>query len=252
MRRYYLPLVFIAAICIASCARQPEEQTDQVRTVTFNTKDGVKVFGDYYHQTKPAPLVILLHMYGRNRSTWDYFAPLLYKQGFAVLALDMRGHGESVEQNGKRIRLNYQKKGEPNIFLDTWRDVEAALEFMKQYPTCKTDALLIVGASIGCSVALHAGTKLPQIKGAVLMSPGVNYMGVNSIEHIKEFAPRPLLMFSDEKEAPACDALIKAGGYDASIHRTFPEAGHGTLMFESPENEKIAQAIIDWLKTHSE
>jgi pimeloyl-ACP methyl ester carboxylesterase len=46
------------------------------------------------------PTVILLHMLGKDRSTWSNFASTLsQKEGYAVLSIDLRGHGESVKQN---------------------------------------------------------------------------------------------------------------------------------------------------------
>ena len=46
-------------------------------TVRFQTSDGLEVVGDFMPSSKsiqPAPAVILLHMYGSDRSSW---APLI-------------------------------------------------------------------------------------------------------------------------------------------------------------------------------
>lgn len=215
--------------------------------ISFVTTDKITVYGDYYNPPRPSPLLILLHMYGLNRGSWKQALPEWYGRGFAVLALDMRGHGKSTMQNGTVLRYTFPKTPEENMFIQAWHDIEGACEFLKKYRNCKTNKTILIGASIGCSVALYAGTKLKQVKGAVLLSPGTNYLMVNSMEHIKSFAPLPLLMISDEKESSACKMLIEAGGYKDSVHVIFPGAGHGTDMFNSPQGDRIIHRVADWL-----
>jgi pimeloyl-ACP methyl ester carboxylesterase len=89
---------------------------NNVRTVNFLTDDGVSIIGSYYSplnvvsnasSSTTTPTVILLHMLGKDRSTWNAFASTLsQKGGYAVLSIDLRGHGESVKQNnGNTIDL---------------------------------------------------------------------------------------------------------------------------------------------------
>src|SRR2546422_8056894 len=83
--------------------------------VAFPTEDGVSIAGTYYfpllqesegskNETSSAlPAAILLHMLGKDRNSWNGFPETLAQNGFVVLAIDLRGHGESVVQNGKPI-----------------------------------------------------------------------------------------------------------------------------------------------------
>lgn len=56
----------------------------------------------YYRSTlgKETPVIILLHMRGSNRIVWDDFAQQLQKEGYAVVAVDFRKHGESKGTGG--------------------------------------------------------------------------------------------------------------------------------------------------------
>ncbi|RJP57935.1 MAG: alpha/beta hydrolase [Candidatus Auribacter fodinae] len=246
MRRISVLWVLAVSLALAGCSKKASEPLD-FKEVSFITKDNVTIFADYYPPSKPSPVLILLHMYGRSRQTWEPAVADWYNRGFTILSIDLRGHGQSTVKDGKEFRFTYPKSKTDNMFIDAWQDVEAGIEYLKQYPACMTDRTLIVGASIGCSVALLAGSKLEQVRGAVLMSPGTNYLQVNSLEHIKSFAPKPLLMLSDEKESSASEQLIKAGGYKEDVHLIFPEAGHGTDMFASKDSKKIIDTIGDWL-----
>ena len=69
----------------------------QPEVKTFTTKDGTAIKGTYYGsgQGKESPCVILLHMKGGNRYVWKAYAETLQKDGFAVVTLDLRHHGDS-------------------------------------------------------------------------------------------------------------------------------------------------------------
>src|SRR5260221_9483013 len=62
----------------------------------FSMSDGLTIVGIYYSAPiRPAPAVLLLHMYGSNKEACKPFAPLLQAAGYSVLAIDMRRHGET-------------------------------------------------------------------------------------------------------------------------------------------------------------
>src|SRR5919108_1882788 len=77
--------------------------------VSFLTDDKVLIAGTYYSpatsnkNTSAADAIILLHMLGRDRNDWNTFASTLSNSsnGYIVLSLDLRGHGQSINQNGK-------------------------------------------------------------------------------------------------------------------------------------------------------
>ena len=95
--------------------------------VTFTSNDGVSLVGSYF-TPKPGinnstPSVILLHMLGRDRSTWNEFAQDLSHRGYAVLSVDLRGHGESIKQGNATI--SYQSFV-PDDFKNMTLDVKGA------------------------------------------------------------------------------------------------------------------------------
>ena len=67
-------------------------------------------------------------MLGRNRNDWNTFASTLSNRsnGFAVLSIDLRGHGESINQNGKTISF---QSFTPIDFNKMVLDVKAARAF---------------------------------------------------------------------------------------------------------------------------
>jgi len=72
--------------------------------IKFLTKDGVEIYGLYAEaESKNAPAVLLLHMMPAVKESWKEFQEKLREAGFQSLAIDMRGHGESIWKNGERI-----------------------------------------------------------------------------------------------------------------------------------------------------
>ncbi len=139
--------------------------------VSFLTDDGVWIVGTYYppassHQTTPAKAVILLHMLGRNRNDWNSFAAILSNSsnGYFVLSIDLRGHGESINQNGNTISF---RSFSPDDFNKMVLDVKAAKHFLVTQKHISPNNIAIVGASIGANVGLKYAASDPSIKAVV-------------------------------------------------------------------------------------
>jgi len=127
---------------------------NNVQTVNFLTDDGVSIIGSYYSPLKvvsnassysTTPTVILLHMLGRDRSTWNTFASTLsQKEAYAVLSIDLRGHGESVKQNNGNT-ISFQSFS-PDDYNKMVLDVKAAKQFLITNKNANPNNISIIGA----------------------------------------------------------------------------------------------------------
>ncbi len=115
--------------------------------LTLTTDDGVKLAAWYAPPTNGAA-IILLHGAGGSRESMRSKAALLTEHGYGVLALDLRGHGES---GGHVNRLGWQGT----------RDVGAAVAFLQS-----RDEVGVIGgfgSSMGGEVMLGAASTYPEI-----------------------------------------------------------------------------------------
>src|SRR5262245_23651527 len=83
----------------ASAVQPPAPERDGAQMVTFSTDDNLLIRGEFVRPMashEKAPIVILVHMYRSDHSTFAPLLPALRAAGFAVLAIDLRGHGQSV------------------------------------------------------------------------------------------------------------------------------------------------------------
>jgi alpha-beta hydrolase superfamily lysophospholipase len=131
MRRWMilgsLCLIFGMALCWAfgsimvrpgmSAGPRPD---GRMTTVMLRATDGVDVIGSYWPAHAPrVPAILLLHGNGASRSAMADQARWLNERGYAVLAIDFRGHGQSQQR--------------PRSFgLFEARDAHAAFDWLKR------------------------------------------------------------------------------------------------------------------------
>jgi hypothetical protein len=173
-----LPRLLLVALTVGSVSLLPAPaQDDKARTdkVRFQTVDGVDLHGTFYPSSKSnPPTVLLLHAIGENskKKGWVHLAAELQKKGFAVLAFDFRGHGQSTEiiepQKFWESPANrmYMKHLGKNTSLDIkditagyapilCNDIAAARAFLDRKNDtggCNTSNLIVIGADTGASL----------------------------------------------------------------------------------------------------
>jgi pimeloyl-ACP methyl ester carboxylesterase len=225
--------------------------------VSFLTDDGVLIVGTYYsapllasyHQTTTRNAVILLHMLGRDRNNWNTFASTVSNSsnGYTVSSIDLRGHGESINQNGRTISYQSFTSDDFNRMV---LDAKAAKQFLVTQKNIGPNNIAIVGASIGANVALKYAASDPSIKSVVLLSPGLNYKGVTTSDSIKKYI-NPIYIVAAKKDPIAgSDPQILCNMINCGNKLKVYEdsSSHGTDMFlDSSLNPSLDQLIISWL-----
>jgi len=182
----------------------------EARSVSFHTEDGVVIVGDYYapepKSDEKAPIVILLHMNRCDRSTWKPLVPYLHAAGFAVLAIDMRGHGESLEPKAFNLKQRVEK-GDSKLYQAMHQDVAAAYVWLAAQENVDPARFALIGASVGCSVALDYAARDRSVDAIVCLTPGTNYLGLDSTGPIRRCESRSILMLTAKAEAGAANEL---------------------------------------------
>ncbi|WP_445166638.1 alpha/beta fold hydrolase [Mycolicibacterium sp. Dal123E01] len=74
----------------------PVSSTHSGETVEFRGTDGLTLVADEWNRgAAERPTILMLHGGGQNRFSWKRTGDVLAGQGFHVIALDARGHGDS-------------------------------------------------------------------------------------------------------------------------------------------------------------
>lgn len=218
--------------------------------ITFNTQDGVKIWGNYFSPTTPststpsASGVLCLHMMPETKESWTELAQLLSAQGKHVLAIDERGHGESVWRGEEKLRHQDFSDGQQQAKR---LDVDSALQWM-QTQGVTLNQIVIVGASIGANLALDALARLDQLPAAVLLSPGQDYRGVLTDTAITTLKPaQKVLLVASNDDPYSFETINRLDQLAKTPHETWrlDHAGHGTHMFNAEVD--LLQKVSRWI-----
>ena len=199
----------------------------------ISAADGLVLQATYYSApSRPAPGVLLLHQRGRDRTTWDALALRLQAAGYAVLAVDQRGYGET---------------GGAEDWALAQQDARDALALLSELPGIAPRQIIVIGASVGANLGLNACAGLPDCAAAVLLSPGLDYRGITTAGAMAQLGARPLLIVASEGDGNNPADSITLDGMAAGDHQLIilPDAGHGTDMLLSTPD--LAERIVAWL-----
>jgi pimeloyl-ACP methyl ester carboxylesterase len=241
--RFGLPL-FAAWLLVPTLLYAQRGQTEpQIQELI--TRDGVRLVATYYPSKlgKKATPVLLLHDWKESRTVFDPLAQKLSRGSqkreegaapgvefdpFAVVTVDLRGHGDSVRQvapNGATRELSAAKLGKRDFQDMILHDMEAVRKLLRE----KNDAgelnlnqLCLLGAGMGASVAVNwaaidwstpplAAVKQGQdVRAMVLVSPPWKFQGITINEALRQRDIQrdvaTLLIFGGEERRARADA----------------------------------------------
>lgn len=215
------------------------------KKISFKTADSVLIYGNWREAGKGSLAVLCLHMMPATKESWSEFQEKLFGAGYSSLAIDLRGHGESI--NGSGARLDY-KEFSDNEHAAKINDVVAAV-FWMQKNGVEAEKMVLIGASIGANLAIQFLAEHPDIPGAAALSPGLDYKGIVAMPLAKALARNQRLFLSasdDDPESYNAAQKINEISLAKTKLRLFHNSGHGTNMFKTEPH--LMDELLDWLK----
>lgn len=237
-------------------------RTYAITEVSFASNDGVQVsaiFGSL-SGSQALPAIILLHDLGGDKDDWlsgtGTFVELL-ERNYAVLAIDMRGHGNTPLPEDRQV---LQLVDLENSFLD----VHAALTWFQGQAGVDANRVAVVGSGSGGNVAyVSLGVFPQQIKTGISLSPGL--WEASSLaplvvgEDQDPFSPRSMLfMVGDQDQLQGPDIVLSYADFARNLESLTAEpkdirvfqnsADHG---FELLDNVPEAlDLLFSWLENN--
>ncbi|MBI4138969.1 alpha/beta fold hydrolase [Candidatus Uhrbacteria bacterium] len=216
--------------------------------ITFKTTDGVEIVGDWVTAPTTFGAVVLLHMMPLDRTSWRAFQQALSDRGLASLAIDLRGHGESLEssESGKLDYTTFSDEEHQSSLLDAI----GAFDWIRRRGFEPT-RISACGASIGANLAVQLLLEQPQMSGAALLSPGSNYHGTNAVSDAASVLDHQGIWIAasegdDQESFEAAQAVSDAASSTRKTMVPLKNAGHGTAMLQS--HPELVANLADWLK----
>lgn len=221
-------IVVIFSSSLGSAQPPPAHQT-----ITLTRADAALAAD--FHPAADAPVILLLHMLNSSRAAWDPLIPDLRAAGYALLNIDMRGHGDSGGTRDWEAAIADVTEGWVG-----WLDANDHLG---------DEGLALIGGSIGANVALISCARAETCRGAIALSPGLDYRGVKPESALVDgLASRAALLVAAQNDRSSSTAIrqmfLKAKG-DVSA-RLYRGRAHGTRLFDS-EYDSVSALILAWL-----
>lgn len=216
LKTCFYPLRIAAVLIIIAITGEIQAQqrlAEPPKKLTLRTDDGVDLAVTYYPSTlgkKAVPVVMLAD----HETAQSVFAPLALRlqspsqeegdlsnppdthESFAVLTVDLRGHGDSLRQrlpNGNTRELEAAKLSRQDLNAMVAFDMKAVRKFLvdeNDAGKLNLNALSLIGAGMGAAVAINwsafdwavpplpIGKQGQDVKALVLVSPAWKFRGL--------------------------------------------------------------------------
>jgi len=216
-------------------------------SVDFQTSDHILIKGVYEIPglQGPVPAVIFIHQGGSSKEEWvrQPLFKLCLKKGYAVLAYDVRNHGESGKDKG----------GIGDLFVNPNRaplDLKAAIHFLHADKRIDTNRIAIVGSSIGGNLACVAmNDPSLGVKCSVAMSCKTS--AVRNLAGVEKLSFHNLFLIASSGDQGGQRALWAKELYDLTHDKrklliVKNSSAHGVSMFR--DDPELGTTILNWLK----
>lgn len=204
---------------------------DGFEAIALRTEDGVTLAGWHLPSTNGAS-ILLVPGAGDSREAVRGYAEMLARHGYGVLALDLRGHGQS---EGKTNRFGWQST----------QDVGAAIAYLDSRDDVQ--AIGALGLSLGGEVLLGAASAYPALQAIV--ADGATRRSIPELlalpserPLVRNFTARVMfagvaLLTGDKAPTPLLDSMVEA----ESTQYLFIAAGAQEM--EAAFNQRFVEAV---------
>jgi pimeloyl-ACP methyl ester carboxylesterase len=196
---------------------------------TFTSKDGLRLFArDYAPASGPARLpIICIHGLTRNSADFDEAAPWLASLGRRVLAVDVRGRGNSAWSPDP-------KKYNPLVYAD---------DVIKMAHDLGIARAVFIGTSMGGLITMTMALRRSSLVAAAVLNDVGPVISMRGITRIANYAGKGEVMASWD-EAAAYTRSINAlafpsntqADWDKWARRGFTETAPGQLVMRYDAN----------------
>jgi len=229
-----LALAFAFVLALGGCASRAPATCAPKLDLCFVTDDGWVLQAAASGDANATRWALLVHGLNEDHHSYDKLAADLAAKGWRVVALDSRGHGASTTRADGSTRT-LQSFGADD-FLAMEHDI-TAVEAKLGKPA------LLVGASVGANEAMREGTRLDPLVAVVMLSPGLDYHGIQPGAADAAHAGRAYFTASEEDGYAASSARLLSQQHPGPHElRIWSGKGHGTNLLD---NETRA-VLVAW------
>lgn len=247
---YFIGLLIVLSVIIVPIWAQDMDATPsptpteipiamvEPEQVILQAEAGTFLVGDFYLVDPLSPTVVLLHQIYTNRSSWEPVMGPLLGAHYNVLAVDLRGYGDSSKS------INWHK---------AVTDVQLWIDWIRTDSGVLNQMVSTMGSSMGSTLAIVGCANDPLCQTAIAISPGWDYYGIVLGEALSVgMANRPTMIIYTERDRwPALGMPdIEAAATGPLTINMFAGNAHGMDVIKQYEDETIPM-VLDWFVLYS-
>jgi len=234
---------------------RPKNPAPKAETFSVTTTDGVRIDASSWKGgDAKAPVVLLVHRLGGTRDEWTPLLERLFpvKYPLNVVALDLRGHGQSKSAKGNpkavKGKISWQSFDQA-AFEKMELDLSAVLAHVEKQKGGPPQAWLLVGSDIGATLVVRAAAEREgAVAGLALVSPGASLRGMDVYAPFSAVLGRPNLLLAGANDTVSYQpAKAMAVMSKTSKLVTFEARGHGA-QFLGEERWEMWDELADWVE----
>ena len=253
MRRIVLFILALFLIFINLSAdaaiKTMQKEIEAVSVDGFNMKATLtypKVKGQKEFQT-----IVLLHSIGYNSQWWADLPNDLLEKGYAILSIDLRGHGKSIynAKLGKISWKNLKNSGYAKYPDDILSVINKVIEENTKIKFFNSWA--IVGADIGASAGVLAADKMGNDpKTIIMISPVVQSKGLYIPVSIAHLETTDFLVISGTDDTDSKDAALYLSKFAQKEFSLFTSNSKTTGMLMLKNDEGLSKMLAEWISEY--
>ncbi len=209
--------------------------------VVFDGVDGWELHGTRWlpQRDSPVPGVVLLHTGRSDRAAYARLQRLLAEAGLAVLNLDWRGRGESINR-GSYFDLD------PETRDLAWQDALVALDHLAGLESVDETRLATVGTVHGAEYAVRSACRDSRVAAVVLLT-GYRPQDQSEADHLTSGAVDTLYITCTGHQVTtrAMRELHSAAPPGRSQYVEYPGSALGYQLFELDHD--LEPRVVSWL-----
>ncbi len=182
--------------------------------------------------------VVLVHDARGNGLAWRRAAEAMVAEGWAAIAVDLRGHGISAFTPARELQMvDYQAAA---------GDVRAAVAALRARGVEK---VAIIGAGFGGTLALAVAAEDPAVPTIAVISPGLALQGMPAPPLLERYGKRPVMFVASSSDpvGSAAATQLHEAAHGLKQLRSF-DARRGAIGDFQQADPAFASTLVSYLR----
>ncbi|MBM3990404.1 MAG: alpha/beta fold hydrolase [Planctomycetes bacterium] len=225
-----IPALFVAALLctdprstastVDAAAPAKTKATTSASTVELIADDKRKLTASFWapkDKRGAVPAAVLVHDAGSSRAELAELGERLWKQGFAVVAVDLRGHGESLGNDKGWNNLPEEERS--RAWTLALRDVKAAADWMSEQPGVHGSNLSLLGDRAGATLVARYAQRDDNVRCLVLLEPKAETLGFPLAKDVAALGGLPTCIVACKESSATAQSIADTGAAANDGHK---------------------------------